>query len=154
MYLSLRTEGVQKYLQIDIQADPDKVKKEIPKLHRKALTNFALWLFGNEERSPLFTDSRQVDNFGRILQSKDASRIWKEKTQIFEVALRMAGGDEPEIVKLVEKAADNIELALTRAHHYKKSSKLATAVSRLLSDTHAISKLFPGVERRVSKEEE
>ena len=72
MYLSLRTDGVQRYLQIDMQADPDKVRRVIPKIHRKALTNFALWLFGDEKRPPLFTDSRQVDNFGRILS------IWRD----------------------------------------------------------------------------
>jgi hypothetical protein len=154
MYLSLRTDGVQKYLQIDIQADPDKVRREIPKIHRKALTNFALWLFGDEKRLPLFTDSRQVDNFGRILEKPDAVEyLERSESPSFDVALRMAGGDEPEIVKLVNKAADNIELALTRAHHFRKSKKLEAAVERLGTDARRLLELFPSLRDQICKEE-
>lgn len=150
MYLSLRTEGVQKYLQIDIQAEPGKVKREIPKVHRKALTNFALWMFGDEDRDPIFTDSRRVDMFGHILESKDA-RSYLERTDspTFDVALRIAGGDELEIAKLVEKASDNIQLALTRAHHYKDSEKLKAAVERFGIDAKQLLDLFPDVRSQI-----
>jgi hypothetical protein len=69
LYLSLRTEGAQKYLQIDIQADPAKAKKPVPPSRLKALTYFAQWLFGDDKNPPLFTDSRYVDDFGKILES-------------------------------------------------------------------------------------
>jgi len=152
MYLSLRAEGVQKYLQIDIQADPATVQREIPKVHKKALVNFALWLFGDKERLPLFNDSRQVDNFGRILESKEA-REYLERSEMptFEVAHRMAGGDEPELVRLVETAADNVELTLTRAHHYRKSKKLQGAVERLAVDTQQLLQVFPDIKDKLSK---
>lgn len=150
MYLSLRTEGVQKYLQIDIQAEPGKVKREIPKVHRKALTNFALWMFGDENRDPIFTDSRRVDVFGHILESKDA-KAYLERTDnpTFDVALRIAGGDELEIAKLVEKASDSIQLALTRAHHYKDSEKLKAAVERFGVDAKQLLDLFPEVRSQI-----
>jgi len=155
MYLSLRTDGVQKYLQVDIKADAEKVRREIPKIHRKALTNFALWLFGDEKRLPLFTDSRQVDNFGRVLENSEAVQ-YLERTDnpSFEIALRMAGGDEPEIIKLVNKASDNIELALTRAHHYRKSQKLETAVDRLGSDVSRLLELFPKIRKQLCEEKD
>ncbi|HUV66691.1 MAG TPA: hypothetical protein VMW24_22580, partial [Sedimentisphaerales bacterium] len=71
MYLSLRTQGVQEYLQIDIHADPKTARKPVPKSRLRELANFALWLFGDgKEKLPIFSDSRQVDNFGRILESK------------------------------------------------------------------------------------
>lgn len=155
MYLSLRTDGVQKYLQIDIKADAEKVRREIPKIHRKALTNFALWLFGDEKRLPLFTDSRQVDNFGRVLEKPEAVQyLERTDSPSFEIALRMAGGDEPEIVKLVNKASDNIELALTRAHHYRKSKKLESAVERLGSDVSRLLELFPKIREQICEEKE
>jgi hypothetical protein len=154
MYLSLRTEGVQKYLQIDIQADPDRAKTPVPRSHLKALANFALWLFGNDKRTPLFSDSRQVDNFGRILQSKDAVQYLERTSQpSFDVAFRMAGGDEPEIVRLVEEAADNVELALTRAHLYAKSKKLQVAVQRFGADAGQLLKIFPGVQAKLAEAE-
>jgi len=153
MFLSLRERGVQKFLQIDIMAEPEKAKKPIPRTHLKALGNFALWLFGDENRKPLFTDSRQVTNFGRILESKEAVE-YLERTENpkFEVALQLAGGDEPEIAKLLESAADNIELSLTRVHLYKKSKDIRKAVSRLVADSLQLSGIFPDIKVQVEKD--
>jgi len=149
MYLSLRTEGVRKYLNINISANPPIVRREIPRIHRKALANFALWLFGDAKRPPLFTDSRQVDKFGVILESDEARQyLERSENPNFEVAVKTAGGDEPELVKLVERAADNVELALTRAHHYRKSKKLRAAVVRLVEDTSQLSDLFPSTKEK------
>ena len=53
MYLSLRTHGVQKYLDIDILADPKTAKAPVPKTHLDALKNFAQWLFGTNEQAPI-----------------------------------------------------------------------------------------------------
>ncbi len=153
MYLSLRTHGAQKYLHIDIQADPDKAKSPVPKKYLDALANFALWLFGDDKRGPLFTDSRQVDNFGRILESDKAVQyIERTDNPSFEVALRTAGGDEPEVIKLIEMAADNIELALTRVHHYTKSKKLQFAVERLGADSYQLLRIFPTIRESLNED--
>lgn len=155
MYLSLRTQGVRKYLQIDIQADPKSAKKPVPASKLKQLSSFALWLFGNEEdgQSPLFSDSRQVDNFGRILESKKAVE-YLERTEkpSFDIALRTAGGDEPEIINLIEKAADNIELALTRAHLYKKSKQIQKATKRMGADAMQLLEIFPEIKKELEEE--
>jgi len=152
MYLSLRTQGVRKYLKIDINADPKTAKRPVPKSHLKALTKFALWLFGDGERLPIFSDSRQVDNFGRILESEEASK-YLERTEkpSFDIALRMAGGDEPEILKLIEKAADNIELALTRVHQYKKAKRIQGAVGRLGADAIQLLEIFPQIKEKLKE---
>jgi hypothetical protein len=73
LFLSLRTEGVQKYLDIDIQADPAQAQRPVPKAKLKQLANFALWLFGNDKTLPVVKDSRQVDDFGQILESSRLS---------------------------------------------------------------------------------
>ncbi len=155
MYLSLRTNGVQKYIQIDIHADPKAAKKPVPQSQLKALGNFALWLFGDGKRLPIFSDSRQVDNFGRILESKEAVEYLKRTEEpSFEVALRISGGDEPEILKLIEKAADNVELALTRTHLYKKSKKIQSAVKRLGADANQLLDIFPNIKDELKREGE
>jgi hypothetical protein len=154
MYLSLRTQGVQKYLQIDIQADPKKARTPVPRNHLNALANFALWLFGNDTRPPVFTDSRKVDDFGMILQSNKAVQyLERSPNPSFEVAYRMAGGDEPEIIRLIETAADNVELALTRAHLYTKSKKLQLAVERLGADAYQLLRVFPDIRESLDKDE-
>ena len=79
--LSLRSDGVQTYLGVNITADPDKVKKPIPKSKLDHLVKFALWLFGNKEKSiePILTDSRKIDKFGKVLESPQAVH-YLEKT--------------------------------------------------------------------------
>ncbi|HUT29920.1 MAG TPA: hypothetical protein VMX13_09020 [Sedimentisphaerales bacterium] len=153
MYLALRTQGVRKYLDIDIHADPKTARKPVPKPRLKDLANFALWLFGDGKRLPIFSDSRQVDNFGRILESKEAIKyLERSEEPSFEVALRTASGDEPEILRLIEKAADNIELALTRTHLYKKSKKIQSAVKRLGADANQLLDIFPAIRAELEKE--
>jgi hypothetical protein len=146
MYLTLRSEGVRNYLHLDIQADPKRAKALIPKTHVKALANFALWLFGDEQtgRPALFTDSRQADDFGRILESKEATKyLERNEDPKFEIAVQLAGGDIKEVVKHVEKAADYLELALTRAHLHVKSKTLLAATDRLTAGAMQLLKLFP-----------
>ena len=80
------------------------------------LVKFALWLFGTEERDAVVTDSRQMDRFGKALQSPQAV-AYMERTKFpkLEVAFRLAGGDEVETRELIEQAADNVEQALSTA---------------------------------------
>jgi len=144
LYLSLRTEGVQKYLHINLQSSQTQARRPVPAKHVRALTNFALWLFGDKKREPIITDSRQVDQFGHVLLSKEAV-AYLERTERpdFGIAVRIAGGDEPEILRLINRASDNIELALMRAHLFGKSKKVQEAVFRLYGDSSQLFKLFP-----------
>ncbi len=144
LYLSLRTEGVQKYLQIDILAEPGKAKKPVPPGRLKALTHFAQWLFGDEKNPPLFTDSRYVDKLGKALESEKAvDYLERTPSPNFDFALRIAGADEPELVDLLEGAADNIELALGRLHQHASSAKIKRAVERVLVDADQLRKVIP-----------
>jgi hypothetical protein len=153
LYLSLRTAGVQQYLNINIKADPESALRPVPEDRLKELANFALWLFGNDERPPLFTDSRLVDSFGTILESREAVE-YLERTERpnFDVAFRTAGGDEPELVRLIEGAADNVELALTRAHLYSESEKLQIVVERFGADALQLLRIFPEVREKLLKD--
>lgn len=150
LFLSLRTEGVRKYLHINVNAEPKDAMKPVPKDHLKNLQKFALWLFGSDEKNPLIKDSRQVDEFGRVLESPKAVE-YLERTErpTFEMAYQLAGGDEPEVVRLIEQAADNVEAALSRAHRYAKSKKLRAAALRLGQDTMQLISLVPGLRDEV-----
>jgi len=143
LYLSLRTNGVRKYLQIDIEADPKAAATPVPKSHLDALRHFALWLFGDKRTAPIISDSRQVDQFGAILESKKAVEyLERSDSASFDIAFRISGGDEPHLVNLIETAADNIEAALSRAHLYPKSRKLAAAAERVSLGANRLTALF------------
>lgn len=155
MNLSLRTEGVQNYLHIDILAEPSKAKKPVPRKHLKNLANFALWIFGDADKDPLFTDSRRVDTFGALLEnSKALNYLETADDPSFDMAFALSGGDEADVIDYVEEAADNIELALRRAHLHSKSKKLRNTVSRLAAGAKQLLKLFPSIYSNFFKEED
>ena len=155
LFLSLRTEGVKKYLHVDIQAEPSQARTPVPKAHLRALANFARWLFGTDKSLPIVKDSRQVDHFGKILESKKAvDYLERTSNPSFEIAYGLAGGDEPEVVRLIERAADNVEAALSRAHLYaKKSSNLRSATERLGQDVFQLLVLYPDIREQLLQQE-
>jgi len=150
LYLSLRTNGVQKYLQIDIQADPQSAKKPVPQDKLQNLVDYALWLFGDDERPPVVTDSRLIDKFGRVLESPEAvSYLKRSEHPIFETAYRFAGGDEAETIELIERAADNIRQALGTVHHYTHSKDMHKAVKRFSRDALELLSKFPEIKKNL-----
>ena len=156
LYMSIDTEGARKYLQIDMMAEPEAARKPVPEDQLQNLANFARWLFGTKDnKSPLVTDTRQVSDFGKILESKEAVRyLEKTSNPQFDVALRIAGGDEAEIIRYVEEAASYLELALTRAHFFKNSTPLQKAIHRLGTDVLQLFTIFPKIYRELQKEQD
>lgn len=154
LYMSVQTEGARRYLQIDLMADPQTAKRPVPEDHLENLANFARWLFGIEDAPSLVTDTRQVSGFGKILESGEAIEyLERASNPKFEVAFRIAGGDEAEIVRYIEDAADNLELALSRAHFFKSSTKLQKAVRRLGADALQLLSVFPEIYQDLQEEQ-
>jgi len=154
LFLSLRTQGAQQFLHIDLNLPPEKIKEGVPRRHLQALQDFALWLFGDEKRLPLFSDSRQVDRFGKVLESKEAVEYLRRSSMPnFEVAVRISGGDVHEAIKLVHEAADKIEEALRVAHHHSRNAKLEQASARLGRSAKQLLRLFPSTLNTLCSEE-
>jgi hypothetical protein len=150
LYLALRTRGVQTYLDIDIEADPKTAKAPVPSGKLKQLENFARWLFGAEDQEPIISDSRQVDDFGRILENATAIQyLERNERPSFSVARRMAGVAESDVSSHLERAADEIEEALKAAHQHKSSKRLQAAVKRVGVDAFQLLALFPGIKKEL-----
>jgi hypothetical protein len=153
LYLSLRSEGVQRYLQIDIQAEPGKARKPVPPSRLEALAKFALWMFGDESHDPVVKESRYVDRFGKVLLNKKAvDYLERTDRPNLDFAYRIAGGDELETIEFLQKAADNAEQALSLVHHYKNSSEVQSAVKRLGADVFQLLKIFPKAKQEIEQE--
>ena len=153
MYLSLRASGTQRFLSIDVRAEPKAARRPVPRSRLPALQQFALWLFGDEKREPLVKDSRQIDKFGKILGSKPAVEYLERTAQpTFEVAVRIASGEESEVLEHVNRAADEVEEALRTAHRHKKSRKLRTATARLGLGVMRLLDLFPELRHEIVAE--
>ena len=144
LFLSLRSTGTQEYLGIDIDAEPKKASKPLKNTFEPNAVRFARWLFGDKEHEPLFTDSRNTDRFGLILASKEAT-AYLERTEDprFEVALRLSGGDRLEVIRNIERAADEIEEVLSVVQHHSKNVDVIEATKRLFKDVEALAVHFP-----------
>jgi hypothetical protein len=144
LFLSLRSTGTQEYLGIDIEAPPEKVKAPLQARFQPNAIRFARWLFGDKTHDPLISDSRYTDQFGLILANEEA-RAYLERTENprFEVAKRLSGGDRLEVIRHVERAADEIEEVLSVVQHYSKDHDLIEATKRLFKDVAALANYFP-----------
>lgn len=143
LYLSLRTRGVQQYLDIDINADPAVAARPVPESHRQNLIEFAKYLFGTETSDPLVPESRDVDAFGKILESDEALRYLSTATHpTFDTAYRKAGGDLQETVDSIERAIFELEDSLGTIHFFVDDERMQRAVKRLLADCKQIARIF------------
>jgi hypothetical protein len=146
LFLSLREVGVQRFLSVDIQSPPDAAAKPVPDEKLQNLADFATWLFGTTTRPPLFTDSRNVGRFARVLESDDAVEYLREtRSPSFQVASQKAGADEPELVRRVETATDEIEQTLSRVHLHVDSEELRKAVDRFGRGALELLRRFPDI---------
>lgn len=131
-------------------AAPEKLKEPVPRKHLTELAQFCRWLFGTLESPHIVTDTRQAADFGVILESQEAVQYLESSpSPRFDVAFRIAGGDEQETVRYVMDAAHNLELALMRAHAFKSSVELQKAVKRLGGDARQLLGLFPAIAAQV-----
>jgi len=146
MYLSLRTPGVKQRLGIDLNAEPAEARRPVPKAHEDVLPDFARWLFGDEDNPPLFTDSREVDRFGAVLESDKAFEyLRRTKDARLDMARRLAGDDLPEAVDNVKKASEHIRLALSQAHQFRDDAKLQRAMEAFGADAIQLMSVFPSL---------
>ena len=135
MYLTVKKSGVRRYLQIDIKADPETAKRPVPEKHLKNLENFALWLFGNDDQEPLFRDSRQASDFNTILEDPKALQYLEDNQKPdFEKVFQLTRGGEQEVIRLINRADNNIVLSLSYIHRHKDSRELQKAIDRLAFD--------------------
>ncbi|MFO3797467.1 MAG: hypothetical protein ACK8QZ_09330, partial [Anaerolineales bacterium] len=144
LFLSLRTSGVQQFLNININAEPDEARIPVSNDHVDDLKDFSRWLFGDDSTLPIVPDSRQVDRFGKVLQSQEAVRYLRSlKRPSLDYAYVLAGGEEQELAELVEQAAFNIEQALSTAHLYTRSVRMTKAARRVTLGAAQLSRIFP-----------
>lgn len=152
MSLSIQTLGVQKYLGLDILAEPDDARTPIPKNRLNALANFARWLFGTQQHPPLFTDSRSAGDFGRLLENPQAVQYLENNKQArFDVAWRLAYGDE-EIIQLINEARNKIAICLSHIHHHKDSPEMQRAVEKLAINSKELLSQFPSIRSEFSED--
>jgi hypothetical protein len=154
LYDAIQKAGAQTYLGLDINAKPRSAQKPVSKKHTGRLTHFCRWLYGTSKLPPLVTDTRQISAFGQILDSAKAVEYLETNKQArLDVAYQIAGGDEPELVRLLSSASDQVEEALRTIHLFKSSEDIQRAVHRLGADVFQIFSAFPAIRAALEEEQ-
>ena len=156
MYNALRTDGVQDYLNIDIFANERAAQMPVPKSHQRALENFARWLFGKkaEGLNSIFTDSRHVSDFGKMLEDPQTLQYLEEsKNPNFDDARKLIGGEESDFIQHLSEAAANVRIVLTGVHHYKNSKDIQEAVETFGIDVQQLLSIFPHILQKLQGKE-
>jgi hypothetical protein len=126
--------------------EPERAKRPIPPSKLKHLEKFALWLFGNDEKNvpPIVTDSRKIEQFGKVLESEKAVHYLETaKPPRFETAYRIAGGDAADVAEFLEQSWFQLEEALGVIHHVKESKRVREAAQRLVKDVDQLLVTYP-----------
>ena len=150
LFLSLREAGVQTFLGVDIRAEPEQAWTPVPEENTKNLSDFVSWLFGSNGSKPLFTDSRNVGDFARILSSDEATEYLRSVPEpSFELALQKAGIEDEEIENQLKEASNQMELALSRVHLHLDSDSIQKVMRRLALNARELVSKFPSIAEEV-----
>src|SRR5690606_12340362 len=111
-----------------LRAAPDQAARPVPREKEQNLVNYARWMFGDEQTPPLFSDSRNIDKFGKVLLNQDAVRYLEEsESPNFDLALKKSGGDTEETLGLLIQAGDNLEVAFSTLHMHVDNAEIEKA---------------------------
>lgn len=150
LFLSLREERVRTFLGIDINAEPEEAKFPVPQAMLGNLSDFVGWLFGTDDQRPLFTDSRYVGGFARILSDTEAVDYLRSSAMpSFDIALQKAGVEDEEIENQIKEANVQMELALSRVHLHLNSQPIRKAIERLALNAKELVSKFPSVAEQI-----
>ncbi len=150
---TLGTEGAKHYLQVDDSAEPTAAKQPVLPDRLESLAYFYHWLFGTSQIPNIVADTQQIADFGKALESSDAIEYLETANQPkFEVALRISGGDEEEMLRYINEAINNVELSLMRAPAFKNSRDVQKAVARLGANTIQLISPFSAIKKQLFEE--
>ena len=107
-------------------------------------------MFGSDDQKPLFTDSRSVGNFARVLSSDEAVEYLRSVPEpSFDVALQKAGVENEEIENQLKEASNQMELALSRVHLHLDSVPIQKAMRRLALNARELVLKVPAIAEEI-----
>ena len=107
---ALQSPGILNFLGITFPGDPHQSLRPVPNDNIERLRDFLLWTFGTDERAAVVRDSRQLSDWGRILQSPEAlAYLRRTPRPDFDRAWSRSGGQAESVSESLLSAADNLE---------------------------------------------
>ena len=143
LFLSLREQGVQEYLGVNIESEPADAQTPIAPDRLENLSHFSRWLFGDEETDELVTDSRHIATFARILLSEPGlDYLENSKAPNLSRAVALSGADVPDVIESFRDIVDGLETQLGIVHLYDDPA-LNRMIERFLKGAAALAARYP-----------
>lgn len=153
LYMTLDTQGARDFLKLAID-EPPPIHRPVPDSHLEQLKEFAGWLFGSSRTTPVVSDTRQVSKLGAILRSKDSiDYLRRTQKPDLEHAYQLAGGQEDDLVRILQQASDSVKDSLAFAYDFRESMVVQRAVKQLGTDALALLRQFPVIRKELLSDE-
>jgi hypothetical protein len=145
LYEAIQKTGVQNYLGIDLNPEPNSAWSPVRKKRLPQLSHFSRWVYGNAAIPPLVSDGEQTSVLGDILECSAATKYLENTDRPnLHAASHLARGYEQETLSLLRSASDQIEEALRTIHHVKKSTKIKKALEQIVKGSMQLHKAVIG----------
>jgi hypothetical protein len=138
-YRSLSNPGNREFIELTdwTQAEPD--IDSVLQGDTEKLDQFLSFLFGNEERDerPVISDSRQVDDLGRVLADPNAREILIAERDL-AVALETLGGDRSSVYADLRVALGRLRRANGAAWEFANDEELTDLAEKCRETTERV----------------
>ncbi|HEY4186935.1 MAG TPA: ParB N-terminal domain-containing protein [Polyangia bacterium] len=128
---ALQASGVRDFINVPPPQGERLEEKPIKPASRKPFVEFITWAFGTDKNEPLFTDSRRLTDFGRILRSPTALKyIRSMPNPDFEKAHYLSGGEEEEAATSAQTAEFALRDTVPYARQMKSNEAFSNSIKR------------------------
>ena len=119
LLLSVGNANIKRFLGLPRKLAKANGNQPIPSESFKNLQDFLLWVFGNEGRQPIISDSRQItSSLSHVLASPEAVTHLRNTNNLLD-AYERSDGEEVMILKYLATANTKLESALSVAHRHR-----------------------------------
>jgi hypothetical protein len=124
-------------------------KRPLRPASHKPFAEFVIWAFGTRDTAPLFSDSRRLTDFARILKSEKALGYIRSMPQPdFEKAHFLAGGEQEAAVSSVQVAEYALRDTVPYARKMKGTASFRDSIDRCADYLSQILVYFPEVQQK------
>ena len=147
---ALQTPGIRDFLGVEYPDDPEQSREPVPSNREQQFIEFVKWTFGStldtEKVAPLVSDSRQLSNWGKILESPEALAYLRRSSRpTFERAWFRSGGQAASVAESLFVAADYLQEVVPLVSELTAVNDVKTGVRQCARFFQQILAHFPDI---------
>ena len=146
---ALQTPGIRDFLGVEYPDDPAQSREPVPSNQEREFIEFVKWTFGwtlDTEVAPIVTDSRQLSDWGKILESPEAvAYLRRSPRPAFERAWFRSGGQATSVAESLFLAADHLQEVVPLVSELTDVNDVRTGVGQCARFFQQVLAHFPDI---------